>query len=44
MILKNLGIDVKTTIVSLTLDVENAKHDYDVVVDRKMRLKNALQI
>ena len=36
--------DYKKIIATLTLDVENAKHDYDVVVNIKINLKNALLI
>ena len=41
-ILKNLGIDARITkkiITTLTIDVENAKHEYDVVVDSKNELE-----
>ena len=30
--------DYKKIIITLTLDVENAKHDYDVVIDNKNEL------
>ena len=31
--------DYKKIITTLTLDVENAKHDYDVVIDNKNELE-----
>ena len=36
--------DYKKIIATLTLDVENAKHDYDVVIGSKNELENALSI
>ena len=31
--------DYKKIIITLTLDVENAKHEYDVIVDNKNELE-----
>ena len=36
--------DYKKIITILTLDIEKAKHEYDVVVDNKNELENALMI
>ena len=47
MISKNLGIDVKTTkkiLATLPFDMENAKHEYDVVIDSKNELEKYLDV
>ena len=36
--------DFKKIIATLTLDLENVKHDYDVVIENKNELQNALMI
>ena len=36
--------DYKKIITTLTLDVENAKHEYDVVIDRKNELEKYLDV
>ena len=42
--LRNKCKDYKKIITTLTLDVENTKHEYDVVIDNKNELKKYLEV
>ena len=42
--LKHRCKDYKKIITTLTLDVENAKHEYDVVIDNKNELEKYLDV